>query len=320
MARQVQNAVDAGEGDLEARKLRRRLAANAGDLETRIALARLYSRQGLPDLALEHYRMAALQFPDSVVVALSLAKTLREMGGTGEALNAVDSWLAKNPAGNWEMLSLKGILEDEQGRFEAASASFRAALQLEPRRGALHNNLGYNLLLQSKPEEAAAEFRRAIEIDPRSEIAHNNLGAALALKSHPAPAEALSEYRRSADPAAAHNNLAAVLTEQGRYAEARTELLAALAIRRDFPAALTNLRLVAEKDGQPVQVPVAAQNPTLRQRLAKTWNNFVGSGAKATTPAAPPEAGGASADSPVKSAETNDSAASKAEKRGGKTN
>src|ERR1700674_223082 len=53
-ARRVENAADAGEGDLEARTLRRRLAANVDDLDARMALAQLYSRRGLPDLALEH--------------------------------------------------------------------------------------------------------------------------------------------------------------------------------------------------------------------------------------------------------------------------
>src|SRR5262245_37568559 len=80
MARQVQNAADAGDGDLEAKTLRKRLAANSDDLDARIQLARLYSRRGLPDLALEHYRLAAAQFPDVPIVVLALAKTLRESG------------------------------------------------------------------------------------------------------------------------------------------------------------------------------------------------------------------------------------------------
>jgi len=58
MARQVQNAVDAGEGDLVIRNLRQRLAANAKDMDARVLLARLYFQRGLTDLALEHYRLA----------------------------------------------------------------------------------------------------------------------------------------------------------------------------------------------------------------------------------------------------------------------
>ena len=252
-ARRVQNAADAGEGDLEARALRRRLAANADDLEARMALAQIYLQRGLPDLALEHYRSAAARFPDSLGAARALAQTLRELGETAQALQAVQQCLARHPGGSWELLSLEGILEDDLGRWTPAETAHRAALALNPGRSALHNNLGYNLLLQVQAEAAAAEFRRAIEIDPRAQIAHNNLGAALAAQSH--AGEALSEWQRSVDPAAAHNNLAAVLMEQGHYAEARAELETALGYRRNFPAALANLKLVAEKDGRPAVVP-----------------------------------------------------------------
>jgi Flp pilus assembly protein TadD len=288
ITRQVENAVDAGEGDLQLRGLRKRLAANASDLDARILLARLYAKRGLPDLALEHYRLAAAQFPDSAVVALSLAKTLREMGEAEGALGIVRDYLAKYPSASadWELLSLEGILEDERGKFTQAEAAHRAALALEPGRSALHNNLGYNLLLQGQSNAAAVEFRRAIEINPRSQIAHNNLGTALALGSH--SLEALSEWRRSADPAVAHNNLAAVLMEEGRYPEARAELQTALGFRGDFPAALSNLRLVATKDGGPATMPTVAKRGSLSKR--RTRND---SAAGALTPLAEnaPEAG-----------------------------
>src|SRR4029077_8972461 len=78
MARQGGEGIDAGEGDLQLRGLRKRLAANANDLDARVLLARLYAKRGLPDLALEHYRLAAAQFPHSMLATLELAKTLRE--------------------------------------------------------------------------------------------------------------------------------------------------------------------------------------------------------------------------------------------------
>ncbi|MBV9742380.1 MAG: tetratricopeptide repeat protein, partial [Acidobacteriia bacterium] len=152
--RQVNNATDAGEGDPEARRLRERLAADANDLDARLSLARLYARQGHPDLALEHYRFAAERFPDSVPVTLALAKTLREMGQSGPALEILRQGMSKHPEANWELLSLQGILDDEQGDHGEAETAFRKAAALEPARAAVHNNLGYNLLLQEKFPEA----------------------------------------------------------------------------------------------------------------------------------------------------------------------
>lgn len=273
MTRQIQNAVDAGEGDLELRRLRQRLAVNAKDLDARMSLARLYLQRGLPDLALEHDRMAAVQFPDSPVVAFALTKTLREMGQPTEALKAAGDFLTRHPTGNWELLSLAGILEDEQGQFAQAEASHRAALALEPTRSALLNNLGYNLLLQGKLNAATAQFRRAMEADPRSTVARNNMETALAAQAH-VPATALSEWERSADPATAHTNLAAVLIEQGKYADARFELETALRYHRDFPPAVANLKLVAERDAQLAALP-ASDPVNFWKRVASSVGKYI---------------------------------------------
>lgn len=256
MQRQIQNAMDAGDGDLELRHLRQRLAENPNDLDARILLARRYAQRGLSELALEHYRFAADRFPDSIVVALELAKTFRTLGESKRALESVELWLSRHPEGSWQLLSFEGILEDELGRLPDAEKSHRAALTLEEGHSALHNNLGYNLMLQGRAAEAVREFRRALEIDPSSQIAHNNLGAALV--SQKGSDADLTEWRRSADPAVAHNNLAATFIEQGRYTEARAELEAALKLRRNFPAALANLRLVAANDGKPISIEPAA--------------------------------------------------------------
>jgi Flp pilus assembly protein TadD len=58
---------------------------------------------------------------------------------------------------------------------------------------------------------------------------------------------ALEEFQYAADRATAHNNLAVVLMEMGKYAESRDELVKALAIRRSFAPALSNFKLVQER-------------------------------------------------------------------------
>jgi len=275
MKRHVENASDQGDGDFELRGLRQRLAANPDDLNVRLQLANLYSQRGVPDLALEHYRFANARNPKSVEVALTLAKTLRMMRAPEEALKALQACAALYPEGRWELLSFEGILRDEQGQLTLAEASYRKAITLEPARATLHNNLGYNLLLQKKPQEAAAEFRRSLEIDPRSATARNNLGEALANS----PREALSELQRaSSSDAVAHNNLGAVLMEQGRYAEARVQLDAALQSRPGLNEALQNLKLASEHDGQPVTLPAPKPPVNLWSRVASGWGRLMGTG------------------------------------------
>jgi Tfp pilus assembly protein PilF len=288
MKRHIENATDKGDGDFELRALRQRLAANPDDLKLRLLLASAYLERGVPDLALEHYRLANARYPDSVEVALTLAKTLRTMGAPDEALKTIQAAAARHQEGSWELLSFQGILEDERGETSLAEASYRRAVTLEPGRATLHNNLGYNLLLQKKPQEAVVEFRRALELDPRSVTARNNLGEALTESSKPA---ALAELERAAPSAAvAHNNLGAVLLEQGRYSEARAELDAALQARPDFAEALENLKLVSEHDGQPIALPAPKPSVNLWSHVASGWSRLLGSGHDAKSASAAPNA------------------------------
>ena len=131
----------------------------------------------------------------------------------------------------------------------------------------LHNNLGYNLLMQKKNEEAAAEFQEALKLNPGSQMARNNLGIALAQSN--ATAQAVANWQSTSDPATAHNNLAAVWMEKGNYSEARRELDVALSYNRAHPAAIRNLELVSRLDGSPA---------TLRRRrsmpLDTRWQRF----------------------------------------------
>jgi Flp pilus assembly protein TadD len=247
MRRQVTNAVDAGDGDHEASVLRRKLAADPTDLSSRLAIAEHYRKLGFPDVALEHYRLAAARFPDSSEVHVHLAQSLREMSLTDEALETLVKFCKKQQSPSADAWSLMGILYDDVGEFTFGEHAYRAALGVDSKRDAVHNNLGYNLLLQGKTDAAAEELRRALALNPRSEIARNNLGMALAAT----PREALLQMQSVSDAATAHSNLAAVLIEQKRYAEARQEIKIALNYSPNHVAALSNLELLSELDGKP---------------------------------------------------------------------
>ncbi len=252
MKRQIANAADAGDGDSIAKALRKRMAADPVDLKPRMELARHYEQIGSPELAAEHYRLAAQLVPGSAEAVVSYARMLRRFDLQAQALDTLDRFQAAHPNRSFEVLCWLGILQDEAGELIKAEASYRAALILNPKSDLVHNNLGYNLLLQNRHEQAADEFRSALAISPHSQIARNNLGVSLASQ----PKEAVLHMQSVSDPATAHSNLAAVLIEHGLYKQARTELRIALGYRKDHPAALSNMQLVSQLDGQPFAVPV----------------------------------------------------------------
>ncbi len=270
MQHQVLNAVDAGTGDVELQHLRELAAAEPENVDVRLALAAHYNARGFPDLALEHYRLAAERFPDSKAAVVALARALQAADQNLAARDAVVSFCKQHPQEGAELFSRVGIIEDGLGNFASAEPWHRAAMQREPDSDVLHNNLGYNLLLQQLPAAAATEFQRALELNPRSEIARNNLGIALAEN----PKEAVLEWQSISDPATAHSNMAAVFIEQKRYPEARQEIQRALEYSPNHTAALENLRLLAELDGNSAE----PSKPRKRQRVALALRRALGAG------------------------------------------
>lgn len=265
--RQIRNAIDAGEGDPRLRALREKMAAQPDNLEVRLALARAYKEAGLPEVAAEHYRLAAGRFPDSVEVQVALAKTLRDLNLRQEAALTLDRFLAGHAAKSVQPVSWLGIIRDEMGQWTEGEKAHRGALALDPKSDFLHNNLGYNLLIQQRHDEAAREFEEALRLNPKSVPARNNLALALANKGD----LALREWQKVNDPASAHNNLAAVLIEQGRYTDARGQLDIALGYNRRHPAALANLKLVSELDGRPAEVHLEPPVTTRWER----WRSMI---------------------------------------------
>lgn len=254
MHTQVRNAVRVGDGDATVRLLRHRIAADPDNVQLRIELAERYAAAGFRELATEHYRLATERFPENGAVHLLLAKALREEALTAEAAQVMDRFLARHPESAAELWSWAGILRDDLGEHAVAERAHRNALLRKKPTVWLLNNLGQNLLLQRRYGEAAREFRSALALEPRNQLVRNNLGIALSANVH----EAVVHLQSVTDPSTAHNNLAAVLMEQGRLDEARQELNRALAYRRDNAAALRNLAILGEMDGRGAELkPIA---------------------------------------------------------------
>ena len=267
--RQISNARDAGDGDVELRGLRDQIAAEPDNVAARLELARAYVARGYPDVALEIARLAAARFPDSGPVELALVRYLHELHQPAEAIASLEGFLKSHPQTAPQYFSWLGILRDERREYALGEPDHRRAVELAPEDDSLHNNLGYNLLMQKREPEAAQEFRTALKLNSSSQVARNNL--ALALAGQNQNAEAVAAWQTATDPATAHSNLAAVLIEKGNYTDARKELSLALSYNATNSAALKNLELVSRLDGKPATVPSKSQE-TLWERLR---NGFV---------------------------------------------
>ncbi|MBI3693400.1 MAG: tetratricopeptide repeat protein [Acidobacteria bacterium] len=258
MRRQILNAADAGDGDAVANQLRRQMAEDPSTVSLRLQLAAHYRKMGLPELEMEHLRVAVERFPESAEARLALAETLRAVGLPARCAETLQGFARPDAA----VLNKSGVCHDEAGDWKSGEQAFRQALALAPGLDYLHNNLGYNLMEQGRLAEATTAFEGALKRNPDSMVARNNLGAALArasLQNGGSVDEALQHFQNVVDSATAYNNLAATLIEQGRYDESRRLLEAALDYNRSHAAALANLKLLSELDGKPVEWRVRPQ-------------------------------------------------------------
>jgi tetratricopeptide (TPR) repeat protein len=264
--RQVRNAIDAGEGDYQFRQLREKVAAEPENIAARVELAKAYRERGYHEIALEISRLATARFPESGDAQLSLVRDLREVNRRAEAIDGLETFLKAHPQTTAEYYSWLGILRDESGLWPLGEPAHRKAIELSASTDYLHNNLGYNLLMQKKSDEAAAEFREALRLNPSSEWARNNLGLALANSN--AATQAVANWQSTSDPASAHNNLAVVWMEKGNYPEARKELELALSYNKGHAAALRNLELIGRLVGSSASVTL---QPKPAETRAARW-------------------------------------------------
>ena len=269
--RQIRNATDAGDGDYELRALRERVEGDPSNVAARLELAKAYRQRGYTEVALEICRLAAARFPESSDAQLALIRALHDVNRRAEAIQVAETYAAAHPQAPPEYHSWIGILQDESGEWAKGEPHHRQAVVLNAASDALHNNLGYNLLMQKRNDEAAAEFREALRLNPASQVARNNLGLALAAANS---SEAVANWKSSSDEATAHNNLAAVWIEKKDYAQARKELEIALSYNKAHSAALHNLELVSRLDGKPATIsakPAESRWERLKAGFIRLW-------------------------------------------------
>lgn len=246
---QVKNAVLAGDGDLEIAALRRRLMNSPGDLAARRRLAVKFDAAGYPDLALEHLRIGREHAPHDIDLALDLVEKLTGQRLAAQAAQLLGELKEVPPA----FTARAAILEDRLDHLAAGETLHRKALKAEPENVQRMNNLAYNLIRQRKAVEAESILREVLRAKPSYELARNNL-AMLYASQLDKPEEALSHWKAISGPAAAHNNLAAIYIDAGKWVEAKAELEKALAMRFQFPEAIQNLKIVAARTGGTVDI------------------------------------------------------------------
>jgi len=213
-------------------------------------------RSDLPAAAQE--RLTALaDSPELDIQALALA-TLHYTRGDDRRIRAL---LARHlePEANRSALRRRwaavlggiGDAAREAGRFDAATAAYRAALEVTPNAPALLVNLGLAHAARGDVDQALTAYQRSLRADPRQPLAEVNLGVTLEQRGDAAGAQAAYERAIALDPTMAlpYLNLGTTLLRADRAAEARPWLVQALARDPGLASGHFQLALVHLKAG-----------------------------------------------------------------------
>jgi len=148
--------------------------------------------------ALKLYRRGLELEPQNVELLNAIGFALFQQGDSGAATVELEKAIAIDPK-HWKSHNNLALASIDLGEFELAEAHYRESLAIEPQ-PAIYNDLGVVQERLGLPEDALASFRKALELDPKSSAAHTNLGTSLMRSGNYAEAAKHFQAALEADP------------------------------------------------------------------------------------------------------------------------
>ncbi len=223
---------------------------------------------GRPADAIEPLREAALRQPLNAIIQHDLGLAYLEIGRIPEAIAALQQATAGNPRDADSYFRL-GIALEKQGNIGGAIVAYDSATELSPslteawfRAGALVYELGHR-------DEAIGCFRRAASTGGNTSFGRLGKAWTLLIENRNREAEQVLRHALARDPrnAMAHDLLGNLLSEYGRFDEARKYFQNAIAIAPMLAGSYYDLvrcrPITSEDDGLLRQMQAALNTPGL---------------------------------------------------------
>ena len=199
-----------------------------------IKLARLYSRQGQTDSAIDQLKKGLTRVEPNQALAAELVGQYLAVERYDDALALCDARLAKDPQDAFAH-DLKGKVLTKMKKFKDAQKAFETAAAIDPMWPQAGNDLAAVFLLQDKKEQAIRQFEETLARNPKNPAAYLTLGRLYEERSDHAKAIAVYEKAVAQVPGfwSAANRLAFLLADRATSLETlnRAQELATAAYR-----------------------------------------------------------------------------------------
>ncbi|RYE88504.1 MAG: tetratricopeptide repeat protein [Hyphomicrobiales bacterium] len=210
-----------GQGRVEAQHTLEDLAGryrkNPKDKTTMIQYAAALRAAGQSEQAVAVLENGVAANKRDVDIKIAYAKALTSAGRFDQGLNVIDA--AINPASpDWNALSVKGAILDQNGHNAEARVLYQQALTIAPNEASLYANLGLSYAMTNNLGEAEANLRRATQLRGANSKIRQNLALVIGLQGRFDECRAMFAAELAPDQVEANMAyIRALLTQQNRW-------------------------------------------------------------------------------------------------------
>ncbi|MBK9120896.1 MAG: tetratricopeptide repeat protein [Phycisphaerales bacterium] len=148
------------------------------NFDYRFRLASAYHQSGDFEQAIAEYERALGLRPQDAFVYSNLGAALAALGRDYEAIRAYKQSLEADEAQPIVLVNLATVYLNQE-RWDTARRTLEAAIERHPDLSPAHERMGYTLWRMQDLLSAAASYRRAIQLDPRNSAARAGYGVVL---------------------------------------------------------------------------------------------------------------------------------------------
>jgi Flp pilus assembly protein TadD len=179
-----------------------RFEANPGDVNAALRYARALRALDQKAQAVAVLQQAAIRSPNHAELLGAYGKALADVGRYKEAAEALGRAHAPERP-DWRILSAQGAVADQMGDHARAQSYYEAALKLVPQEASVMSNLGLSYALAKRLPEAERWLRDAADAPKADARVRQNLALVLSLQGKFAEAEAVLKRDLSPEDTAA---------------------------------------------------------------------------------------------------------------------